>query len=86
MSMLPKLELTYVTETGFTANISTMGDTTHIMVNHFCYHIKQMPNGELRDVCQALLSKAKAKADADKSLDDAWNDAIEEMSTQTQAR
>ena len=63
MSMLPKLELTYVTETGYKANISTMGDTTHIMVNHFCYHIKQMPKGELRDVCQALLDEAKAKAD-----------------------
>lgn len=59
MSMLPKINQTYVTETGFKANISTMGDTTHVMVNHFCYHIGQMPEGELKDACKALLSASK---------------------------
>lgn len=59
MSMLPKIKETYVTETGFKANIQTMGDTTHVMVNHFCYHIGQMPEGELKDVCKALLDASK---------------------------
>lgn len=63
MSMLPKIKETYVTETGFKANIQTMGDTTHVMVNHFCYHIGQMPEGELKDACKALLTMAKEIAE-----------------------
>tara|TARA_B100002019_G_C21162643_1_gene544154 strand:+ start:338 stop:535 length:198 start_codon:yes stop_codon:yes gene_type:complete len=59
MSMLPKINQTYVTETGFKADIRTMGDTTHVMVNHFCYHIGQMPEGELKDACKALLEASK---------------------------
>ena len=59
MSMLPKLQETIITSDGYTKNISTMGDTTHVMVNHFCYHIGQMQEGELKDACQALLSASK---------------------------
>jgi hypothetical protein len=59
MSMLPKLQETIITSDGYTKNISTMGDTTHVMVNHFCYHIGQMEDGELKDACKALLSASK---------------------------
>ena len=59
MSMLPKLEETILTSDGYTKVISTMGDTTHVMVNGFCYHISQMQNGELKDACKALLNMAK---------------------------
>lgn len=59
MSMLPKLQETIITSDGYTKHIETMGDTTHVMVNHFCYHIRQMQEGELKDACQALLSAAK---------------------------
>ena len=63
MSMLPKLKETILTTDGYTKNIETMGDTTHVMVNHFCYHIGQMPEGELKDACKALLAQAKAIRD-----------------------
>ena len=59
MSMLPKLSETIVTSDGYTKTINTMGDTTHIMVNHFCYHINQMRDGELKDACKALLEASK---------------------------
>lgn len=85
--MLPKISTEF---SGSMAdyNIETMGDTTHVMVNGFCYHIAQIKTPELKAVCEVLLqaSKAMSKANADKSLDDAWNDALEAMSTQTQAR
>jgi hypothetical protein len=59
MSMLPKLSETIVTSDGYTKTINTMGDTTHVMVNHFCYHIGQMEDGELKDACKALLEASK---------------------------
>ena len=59
MSMLPKISDTYTNDEGRTYNIETMGDTTHVMVNHFCYHIRQMQAGGLKDACQALLSASK---------------------------
>lgn len=62
MSMLPKLKETILTTDGYTKNIETMGDTTHVMVNGFCYHISQMQAGELKDACRALLSEAKDMA------------------------
>ena len=57
--MLPKLEETILTSDGYTKVIATMGDTTHVMVNGFCYHISQMHEGELKDACKSLLSAAK---------------------------
>lgn len=57
--MLPKLQDSFTNAEGRTYNIETMGDTTHVMVNHFCYHIRQMQEGELKDACQALLSACK---------------------------
>ena len=63
MSMLPKLQETITTSDGYTKTINTMGDTTHVMVNHFCYHIGQMEDGEVKDACVALLLKSRqAKA------------------------
>lgn len=59
MSMLPKLKETILTTDGYTKNIETMGDTTHVMVNGFCYHISQMQESELKDACRALLTMAK---------------------------
>ena len=59
MSMLPKLQETILTSDGYTKVIATMGDTTHVMVNGFCYHISQMQAGELKDACKSLLSAAK---------------------------
>lgn len=59
MSMLPKLSETIVTSDGYTKTINTMGDTTHVMVNHFCYHINQMRDGEVKDACVALLLKSR---------------------------
>ena len=59
MSMLPKLSDTITTSDGYTKTISTMGDTTHVMVNHFCCHIAQMEDGELKDACVALLLKSR---------------------------
>ena len=61
MSMLPKLQKTIQTTDGYTKEISTMGDTTHVMVNGFCYHVGQMAEGELLDACKALLAEAKAQ-------------------------
>ena len=63
MSMLPKIKETILTTDGYTKNIETMGDTTHVMVNGFCYHISQMQEGELKDACKALLSEAKSMRD-----------------------
>lgn len=62
MSMLPKLSETIVTSDGYAKNISTMGDTTHVMINGFCYHISQMQNGELKDACKELLQASKVLA------------------------
>ena len=61
MSMLPKIDIS-INVDGQTKDISTMGDTTHVMVNGFCYHIGQMQEGELKDECVALLKTAKAMA------------------------
>ena len=60
MSMYPKIQKTIHTSDGYTKNIETMGDTTHVMVNHFCYHVRQLPEGELKDACTSLLEEAKA--------------------------
>jgi hypothetical protein len=57
--MLPKIEDTFVNSEGRVYAISTMGDTTHVMVNHFCYHIAQMQEGELKTACQTLLQASK---------------------------
>ena len=65
MSMLPKLNKTIVTSEGYTKNISTMGDTTHVMVNDFCYHIRQITDKELSDACIKLLMESKRMADED---------------------
>lgn len=58
MSMLPKINISIFLD-GQTKEIETMGDTTHVMVNGFCYHIGQMQEGKLRDECVALLKTAK---------------------------
>ena len=59
MSMLPKLEETILTSDGYTKVIATMGDTTHVMINGFCYHISQMHEGEVKEACNSLLAAAK---------------------------
>ena len=58
MSMLPKLEETILTSDGYTKVIATMGDTTHVMINGFCYHISQMHEGEVKEACKSLLAAA----------------------------
>jgi len=65
MSMLPKISKTITTSDGYTKHISTMGDTTHVMVNDFCYHIRQMADSELRDACVQLIMEAKKMAQED---------------------
>ena len=59
MSMLPKLEETILTSDGYTKVIATMGDTTHVMINGFCYHISQMHEGEVKDASKSLQAAAK---------------------------
>ena len=61
MSMLPKINTEF---SGSMAdyNIETMGDTTHVMVNGFCYHVAQIKTPELKAVCEILLQASKAMA------------------------
>jgi len=61
MSMLPKINTEFI---GSTADysIETMGDTTHVMVNGFCYHVAQIQTTELKSVCEILLQASKAMA------------------------
>ena len=63
MSMLPKISTEFV---GSTAdyNIETMGDTTHVMVNGFCYHVAQIQTPDLKAVCEILLQASKSMAQA----------------------
>jgi hypothetical protein len=61
MSMLPRINTEF---SGSMAdyNIETMGDTTHVMVNGFCYHVAQIQTPELKSVCEILLQASKAMA------------------------
>ena len=55
-----KLTATLSTDSA-TFNIETMSDTTHVMVNGFCYHVNQLQQGPLRDTCKRLLKEANFK-------------------------
>ena len=58
MHSLPKISTKF---SGRNADytISTMGDTTHVMVNEFCYHINQIKTSELKSACETLLQASK---------------------------
>ncbi len=58
MSMLPKIS-TEFSGTNADYNIQTMGDTTHVEVNGFCYHIAQIKTPELKSACETLLQASK---------------------------
>lgn len=58
MHSLPKISTEF---SGSNADytISTMGDTTHVMVNEFCYHINQIKTPELKSACETLLQASR---------------------------
>jgi hypothetical protein len=58
MHSLPKIS-TEFSGTNADYTISTMGDTTHVMVNEFCYHINQIKTPELKSACETLLQASR---------------------------